>query len=89
MRIPGLYTDQWWMSPNQSELVKSIRPSEIPRNVRVLCRARHSSWHFPPVVANCMWMPSDFTSSNGATEVVAGSHLTGAHSRSQTHLSNY
>jgi ectoine hydroxylase-related dioxygenase (phytanoyl-CoA dioxygenase family) len=33
----------------------------------------------PAVVANTMWMISDFTAKNGATEVVPGSHRSGAH----------
>jgi ectoine hydroxylase-related dioxygenase (phytanoyl-CoA dioxygenase family) len=61
-----------------------IRPSEISRNASESFVEPDTALGIsPPVVANCMWMLSDFTSSNGATEVVAGSHLTGAHPNQQ------
>ena len=76
----GLHTDQWWMpqpiKPNQDY----IKPSEISRSAsESFIDPDPSLGISPPVVANCMWMLSDFSSTNGSTEVVAGSHLTGAH----------
>ncbi|MFL2697753.1 MAG: phytanoyl-CoA dioxygenase family protein [Gammaproteobacteria bacterium] len=76
----GLHTDQWWMPQPVRAGEDYIRPSEISRNAAdSFVEPDLSLGISPPVVANCMWMLSDFTASNGATEVVAGSHLTGAH----------
>ena len=80
----GLHTDQWWMPQPVRAGEEYIRPSEISRNASESFVEPDTALGIsPPVVANCMWMLSDFTSSNGATEVVAGSHLTGAHPNQQ------
>jgi len=76
----GLHTDQWWMPQPIKAGENYIRPSEISRKADTsFVEPDISLGISPPVVANCMWMISDFSSTNGATEVVAGSHLTGAH----------
>jgi len=76
----GLHTDQWWMPQPVRAGEEYIKPSEISRNaVSSFVEPDPELGISPPVVANCMWMLSDFTSTNGSTEVVAGSHLTGAH----------
>ena len=76
----GLHTDQWWMPQPVRAGESYIRPSEITRKADVnFVEPDVSLGISPPVVANCMWMLSDFSPTNGATEVVAGSHLTGAH----------
>ena len=76
----GLHTDQWWMPQPVRAGEEYIKPSEISRNVAFsFVEPDPELGISPPVVANCMWMLSDFTSTNGSTEVVAGSHLTGAH----------
>ena len=76
----GLHTDQWWMPQPIKAGENYIRPSEISRKADTsFIEPDISLGISPPVVANCMWMISDFSSTNGATEVVAGSHLTGAH----------
>ena len=69
----GLHTDQWWMP-------QPIKPGDdfIQASDSFL-KPDTDLGISPPVVANCMWMLSDFTETNGATEVVPGSHLTGAH----------
>tara|TARA_B110000116_G_scaffold235210_1_gene220177 strand:- start:2612 stop:3607 length:996 start_codon:yes stop_codon:yes gene_type:complete len=76
----GLHTDQWWMPQPVKPHESYLRPSEIKRSAAAFFVEPDQSLGIsPPVVANCMWMLSDFSKSNGATEVVAGSHLTGAH----------
>ena len=80
----GLHTDQWWMPQPVRAGEEYIKPSEISRNVAFsFVEPDPELGISPPVVANCMWMLSDFTSTNGSTEVVAGSHLTGAHPNQQ------
>ena len=76
----GLHTDQWWMPQPVKAGEDYIKPSEISRSAAYYFLEPNLSLGIsPPVVANCMWMLSDFSSINGSTEVVAGSHLTGAH----------
>ena len=80
----GLHTDQWWMPQPVKPNEDYLRPSEIKRSaVSSFIEPDQSLGISPPVVANCMWMLSDFSKSNGATEVVAGSHLSGAHPNQQ------
>jgi len=80
----GLHTDQWWMPQPVRAGEEYIKPSEISRNVAFsFVEPDPELGISPPVVANCMWMLSDFSSTNGSTEVVAGSHLTGAHPNQQ------
>ena len=78
----GLHTDQWWMPqpirPGQS----TVKASEISRAaVTAFVEPDTSLGISPAVVANTMWMLSDFSATNGSTEVVPGSHLSGAHPR--------
>ena len=76
----GLHTDQWWMPQPVKAGESYIKPSEISRKAdSSFIKPDLSLGISPPVVANCMWMLSDFSPINGSTEVVAGSHLTGAH----------
>jgi ectoine hydroxylase-related dioxygenase (phytanoyl-CoA dioxygenase family) len=76
----GLHTDQWWMPQPTRPGPDYLRPSEITRAAAgEFVEPDTRLGIAPPVVANCMWMLSDFTADNGATEVVPGSHLTGAH----------
>ena len=76
----GLHTDQWWMPQPVKAGGDFIKPSEISRKADdSFLKPDISLGISPPVVVNCMWMLSDFSSTNGATELVAGSHLTGAH----------
>ena len=75
----GLHTDQWWMPQPVMPGSDHIRPSDISR---IPCGEALSPnpqlGIAPAVVANAMWMLSDFTAENGATEVVPGTHLSGA-----------
>ncbi len=75
----GLHTDQWWMPQPVLPGKEHVRPSEISRApVDEAITPNPALGIAPAVVANAMWMLSDFTLHNGATEFVAGTHLTGA-----------
>ncbi len=76
----GLHTDQWWMPQPTRPGDPHVRASEITRRPRPgFVQPDTTLGIAPPVVANTMWMLSDFSPQNGATEVVPGSHLSGAH----------
>ena len=76
----GLHTDQWWMPQPVRPGSTFERASEITRMPTPgFIHPDPSLGIAPPVVANTMWMVSDFSPQNGATEVVPGSHLSGAH----------
>ncbi len=75
----GLHTDQWWMPQPVKPGAAYVRPSEVTRAPAPSALSPDPSLGIaPPVVVNTMWMLSDFTAENGATEVVPGSHLSGA-----------
>jgi ectoine hydroxylase-related dioxygenase (phytanoyl-CoA dioxygenase family) len=73
-----LHTDQWWMPP-------PVTPGEPHAAAGDRRRGRGKGRDPSPakrpistaMVANVMWMVSDFTAENGATQLVPGSHLTG------------
>ena len=76
----GLHTDQWWMPQPTRPTTDYRRPSTIRRQPGdEFIHPDLSLGIAPPVVCNTMWMISDFTAANGATELVPGSHLSGAH----------
>jgi ectoine hydroxylase-related dioxygenase (phytanoyl-CoA dioxygenase family) len=76
----GLHTDQWWMPQPVRPGHPSVKPGDVTRAAAQSFVAPDPSLGIAPaVVVNTMWMLSDFTATNGATEVVPGSHLTGAH----------
>ena len=76
----GLHTDQWWMPQPVRAGRKSVKASDITRAaVSEFVEPDDSLGFAPAVVANTMWMLSDFSTTNGSTELVPGSHLTGAH----------
>lgn len=78
-RRMGLHTDQWWMPQPVSPGLDHVRPSEISRlPTETAINPDPGLGIAPAVVANIMWMLSDFTPGNGATEIVPGSHLSGA-----------
>jgi ectoine hydroxylase-related dioxygenase (phytanoyl-CoA dioxygenase family) len=78
----GLHTDQWWMPQPVRPGSDYIRPSMITRHPAASFVSPDTSLGIaPPVVVTALWMLSDFTSGNGATEVVPGSHLSGAYAR--------
>ncbi len=75
----GLHTDQWWMPQPVAPGSDYVRPSEISRVPASSALEPDMSLGIAPaVVANTMWMLSDFTTNNGATEFVSGTHLSGA-----------
>ena len=76
----GLHTDQWWMPQPVRSGQPYKRASEVTRAPEPgFVQPNPALGIAPPVVANTMWMLSDFSPQNGATEVVPGSHLSGAH----------
>lgn len=76
----GLHTDQWWMPQPVRPDADYVRPSEITRRPRPgFVHPDPALGIAPPVVCNTMWMLSEFSAQNGATELVPGSHLSGAH----------
>ena len=78
----GLHTDQWWMPQPVIPGESIVKASEITRiAVPEFLAPDISLGISPAVVANTMWMLSDFSATNGSTEVVPGSHLSGAHPR--------
>jgi len=79
-RQMGLHIDQWWMPHPAMPGDDYARPSDARRtkqNYGAPVPADHPI--NPPVVANVMWMISDFTIENGATRLVPGSHHSGLH----------
>jgi ectoine hydroxylase-related dioxygenase (phytanoyl-CoA dioxygenase family) len=76
----GLHTDQWWMPQPVRPGRPHVRPADVTRAAaQSFVEPDPTLGIAPAVVANTMWMLSDFTAANGATEVVPGSHKTGAH----------
>ena len=75
----GLHTDQWWMPQPYRPEGPRQPVSEIPRRpTDVMIHPDPTLGIAPAVVVNTMWMLSDFTAENGATELVPGTHLSGA-----------
>ena len=76
----GLHTDQWWMPQPVRPGHAHVKPGDVTRAAAQSFVAPDRTLGIAPaVVANSMWMISDFTRANGATEVVPGSHVSGAH----------
>ena len=76
----GLHTDQWWM-PQPVKRGLAHRPvSSISRlPAPEFLDPDPSIGIAPPVVTSAMWMLTDFTKENGGTELVPGTHLSGAY----------
>lgn len=73
-----LHSDQWWMPQPIVPGHEYCRAGSIQRNHGTQTEVRTANGTInPPVVAVVMWMISDFTQENGATQVVPGSHLVG------------
>ena len=73
-----LHTDQWWVPPPVALGESHVRPASIRRGTGTTIDASPSQFKIAgPMVANVMWMISDFSEENGATRVVPGSHLSG------------
>ncbi len=76
----GLHTDQWWMPQPEPADRPGVKPGDISRSpVPGFLDPDRTLGIAPAVVANTMWMLTDFTADNGATEVVPGTHRSGAH----------
>ncbi|MYD44250.1 MAG: hypothetical protein F4W90_10225 [Gammaproteobacteria bacterium] len=79
----AFHTDQFWMPPPTTPDKRTlIRPGSITRSANRGYHVggddiMHAATIAPAVVCNGMWMVDDFTSENGATIVVPGSHLSG------------
>jgi ectoine hydroxylase-related dioxygenase (phytanoyl-CoA dioxygenase family) len=76
----GLHTDQWWMpQPTRGDALYR-RPSAITRHAAPEFISPDKNLGVaPPVTATALWMLTDFTRQNGTTEVVPGTHLSGAY----------
>ena len=77
----GLHIDQWWLlhpvMPGERPVLKA---GDIKRSRQVFCSPERSSRAInPPVVINVFYAATDFTRANGATRLIPGSHLSGAH----------
>ncbi len=79
----NFHTDQFWMPPPTNEHRETtVKPGSITRegnrghNIHGDALKQNKSIS-PAVVCNAMWMIDDFTTVNGATLVVPGSHLSG------------
>ncbi len=76
----GLHTDQWWMPQPVSPGKQYLRASHITRKpAPEFVNADPQRGIAPPVTATAVWMLTDFSRDNGATELVPGSHLSGAY----------
>jgi ectoine hydroxylase-related dioxygenase (phytanoyl-CoA dioxygenase family) len=76
----GLHTDQWWMPQPYSARATHRRASAITRHPAPEFLSPDTGLGIaPPVVATAVWMLTDFTRLNGATELVPGTHLSGAY----------
>lgn len=76
--IMPLHTDQWWMPPLSRADATYKRASTMRRDCGGACDfAPADDPISPPVMANVMWMITDFSETTGATRVVPGSHLSG------------
>ena len=76
------HTDQWWMPiPTNTKKETLIRPGSVTRDFRGHHVGGDETMNptsiAPAVCCNAMWMLDDFTTENGATIVVPGSHLSG------------
>lgn len=83
IKYPGsacmpLHTDQWWMPQPSSPSDPPVRPAGMLRGDGTATDPSPAAAMIAgPATANVMWMITDFTTSNGATVVVPGSHLSG------------
>lgn len=78
----GLHTDQWWMPQPVKPGSNYVKPSALTRMPEPnFIEPDPTLGIAPAVVVNTMWMLNDFDADNGSTELVPGSHLSGAHPR--------
>ncbi len=73
----NLHTDQWWMPHPIDRGPSPIPVGSISREQPNLAGDEEPAMVAPCVCANVMWMLNDFSSENGGTRFVPGSHLRG------------
>lgn len=72
-----LHTDQWWMPRAYARNTPHRPVGDVPRAEFHTDTGGVEKPISPPVVANILWMLSDFNEENGGTRLVPGSHLSG------------
>lgn len=83
IQLPGaetmpMHTDQWWLPPLHATGIPRVRASEMRRDLGTsLDPSPNQEKILPPLMANVMWLITDFTEENGATRLVPRSHLSG------------
>lgn len=83
IQLPGseimpMHTDQWWLPPLRQEGREKISAADMRRDWGESCDPTPSDGPVaPPLMANVMWLITDFTEENGATRIVPGSHRSG------------
>ncbi len=76
----GLHTDQWWAPQPVERDYHHFRPANISRKpADVFVNPNPNLGIAPPVTVTAVWMLSDFFVDNGTTEIVPGTHLSGAY----------
>ena len=77
-QVMDLHSDQWWLPRPVMPGETPFKPGDITRTVACFGRPEPASHPInPAVVLNFMWAITDFTSANGCTRLVPGSHLCG------------
>ncbi len=73
-----MHTDQWWMPPLAIPGEPQKLPSTVRREWGESCDPTPAKGPIAPrMVANVMWMITDFREETGATRIVPKSHLSG------------
>lgn len=77
----GLHIDQWWLPhPVMPGETPALKAGDIRRARQSFGTPEPSTGAInPPVVINVFYAATDFTRANGATRLIPGSHLSGAH----------
>ncbi|MEO2176866.1 MAG: phytanoyl-CoA dioxygenase family protein [bacterium] len=75
----GMHTDQHWTPGIPREPLHYQRLGEMRfDNMQATTKPLAQEFLFPPCMTTLMWTLTDFTSANGATVFVPGSHLSGS-----------
>lgn len=76
----AMHADQHWTPGIPREPLAHPRLGEMRfENMQTSTESRTGNFLFPPCMTTLMWTLTDFTSENGATVFVPGSHLSGSH----------
>lgn len=74
----ALHLDQWWMPQPTVPGTPHVRQGDLTRTSGPYGEPTPADTPIsPPMVCNMMWMANEFTTENGATRIVPGSHLAG------------